>query len=808
MGFIQDFISKYGSDAYSKFKQWEDLSIKLATIENRRNFLLHCKNNNISPDHISNNLSCLHNSFLTDHPFNNDVNNVFTNFKNKIIKIEIKIAIWHIKKTKEEIEYVISLLEPNIQLNTFTELKNIVNRLYNKHYINVKRTQCKKVERLAGANASIVDRSQWINNLSHTPIPDEVYEVLALGPKFSLVPQKSDIKICDIIKDLESCMPLTPLDDRDTIRGKTTNLITNFLQDTNTKNTDIDRKYTKTRAFLKENNNLIVTRADKGNSTVILEKQDYTNKMLNLLEDTATYTTINKDPTEKLQDNSNKIIDKLFKNNKIEETKMKNLKKHNSVSPCIYGLPKIHKPNNPLRPVVSCIDSPSYNLAKLCHELLKPITTTFTHNINNSFELLDVIKDLTLPEDYVLISLDVTSLFTNVTQEMVQEVVNKKWRFIQSYTDCSKQEIQDIIKFIFDSSYFKFQDKFYKQNAGTAMGNPASPVMADFVMDYIIEQALAKIPFKILLALIYVDDMLLAVPKDKINLVINIFNSIFSKIQFTCEQETNQSIPFLDINIIRGNDGKIITEWYCKPSSSYRVINFKSNHPHSQKIGILKSFKNRISRLCHPTLLKKNLDKLKVMFLLNNYPNKLINSILYNHKSKQSNSNAMKEHENKNYRRFPYIPKLSHNISKVLNKSTSITLGYYNFKTVGKLFTKTKDKIDKNNQSNLVYKIPCGNCTKVYIGQTKQLLKKRLYNHKLDCRPYNINKNEMSALAKHHFEYGHNFKFEETQILDREHNLQKRLISEMVHIKSNKNAVNVRSDTQNLSCIYNNLIDM
>ncbi|KAI4474396.1 hypothetical protein M0804_014882, partial [Polistes exclamans] len=83
--------------------------------------------------------------------------------------------------------------------------------------------------------------------------------------------------------------------------------------------------------------------------------------------------------------------------------------------------------------------------------------------------------------------------------------------------------------------------------------------------------------------------------------------------------------------------------------------------------------------------------------------------------------------------------------------------------------TKLKDKVDKFDQSNLVYKIPC-ECEKSYIGQTKKKLKKRLDLHKNDCKPVNVNKTNTTALAKHHFNTGHIFKFDAATILDLEEN--------------------------------------
>jgi len=63
---------------------------------------------------------------------------------------------------------------------------------------------------------------------------------------------------------------------------------------------------------LSENPDLILTKADKGNITVAMNTQDYKNK--NLLNDTNTYTIVNKDSSQKL---TNKVRMLLYKVKKI-----------------------------------------------------------------------------------------------------------------------------------------------------------------------------------------------------------------------------------------------------------------------------------------------------------------------------------------------------------------------------------------------------------------------------------------------------------------------------------------------------------
>ena len=67
------------------------------------------------------------------------------------------------------------------------------------------------------------------------------------------------------------------------------------------------------------------------------------------------------------------------------------------------------------------------------------------------------------------------------------------------------------------STYLQYNGKHYKQLHGTAMGSPASVVVAEIVMQNIAEQALATYTLPILLWLRYVDDTFTAAHKDEID---------------------------------------------------------------------------------------------------------------------------------------------------------------------------------------------------------------------------------------------------------------------------------------------------
>ena len=117
-----------------------------------------------------------------------------------------------------------------------------------------------------------------------------------------------------------------------------------------------------------------------------------------------------------------------------------------------YGLPKIHKDNNPLRPIVSLPGSPTYNLSKYLADILKPLVSTSPHSVKNVNAFLSKIKDIHVEPDEIMISFDVVSLFTSIpldTARLITEKLltnNTSW---QTKTELNIQDILDLLDLCF-----------------------------------------------------------------------------------------------------------------------------------------------------------------------------------------------------------------------------------------------------------------------------------------------------------------------------------------------------------------------
>ena len=128
---------------------------------------------------------------------------------------------------------------------------------------------------------------------------------------------------------------------------------------------------------------------------VTIGRQDYINKANSLLNQN-TYRSIPRDPNNPIQ---NKLIN-ILKRNKNQRGLYSNTYKSmyptGCVPPKFYGLPKIHKLNTPLRPIVSSCGSVTYGVAKELAKILKPLVGKSPHHINSTQDFVEQAKHITL----------------------------------------------------------------------------------------------------------------------------------------------------------------------------------------------------------------------------------------------------------------------------------------------------------------------------------------------------------------------------------------------------------------------------
>jgi len=142
-------------------------------------------------------------------------------------------------------------------------------------------------------------------------------------------------------------------------------------------------------------------------------------------------------------------------------------------------------------------------------------------------------------------------------------------------------------------------------------------------------------------------------------------------------------------------------------------------------------------------------------------------------------------------------------MASAINKSSHI-IGHRCLNKLNKFVKTHKDKEPRTSNNNVIYKIACKDCDASYVGQTKRQLKTRLREHMNNIRQ---DYSKHTVVSEHIVNFNHAFDWENVQILDHEHNYYKRLISEMIHIKEQKNGLNCINDTDNLDDCYFDILN-
>ena len=166
---------------------------------------------------------------------------------------------------------------------------------------------------------------------------------------------------------------------------------------------------------LRKNKNLIIKQVDKGGAIVLMNKDDYIKEGLRQLTDTRSYKEIDRDLTTKNATEIHRFLLIVKSKKLLPETNSTFLIPKNCRTPIFYLLPKIHKANNPGRPIVSACDSPTEKLSMYLDSFLKPLAQKVDSYIKDTAHFLQNLKRLgQLEKDTLLVTVDVTSLYTNI----------------------------------------------------------------------------------------------------------------------------------------------------------------------------------------------------------------------------------------------------------------------------------------------------------------------------------------------------------------------------------------------------------
>ena len=163
---------------------------------------------------------------------------------------------------------------------------------------------------------------------------------------------------------------------------------------------------------LKQDSSIIICKPDKGNGVVILNKKDYVSKMETIIFDKTKFKLVNNnnnlDQLRKFQG----FIFRLKKNGCLTDDNYRRIRPVAASTPILYGNPKVHKDNIPMRPIISSIGSFNHDCAAWLSEILTPLRNN-PATVKDTFEFLDKLSGIDA-KNQTMATFDAKSLFTNI----------------------------------------------------------------------------------------------------------------------------------------------------------------------------------------------------------------------------------------------------------------------------------------------------------------------------------------------------------------------------------------------------------
>ena len=494
---------------------------------------------------------------------------------------------------------------------------------------------------------------------------------------------------------------------------------------------------------LSKNEHLVITKPDKGKGTVILDKQDYVQKIDTILSDGTKFENLGAPLANmifKTEDKINRYLREMKEENVISESTYDDLFCSGSSFGVLYGSPKIHKANVPMRPILSSYKTPNYKLAKFLVPLLEPFTKN-RYTLVNSREFKE--KIVCQDSDLFMVSLDIESLFTNIpVEETINIILNKI--FIEPdflYHSFNRPQVKKLLELAVLDTVFIFNGNAFKQVEGMAMGSPLGPTFANIFMCSLEESMLDEYPLRFhpLSYNRYVDDTFgLFKNEYDAECFLNYANSRHPNIKFTLEKEESNRLSFLDVQVIRETD-RFNCSIFRKSTFTGLGSNFYSFCFYNFKVNSILTLLHRAFTITSDwQLFHKEIEFLHTFFKQNCYPSKVFYNKVKTFLNKTM-SPGIKPCTVPKLDLFASVPFLVNNkefYSKLYEivgsnfPAVKLRLIPINPLKIGSFF-QYKDRLNYLMTSNVVYKYSCPKCDfGTYIGSTKRVLKVRVDSHK------------------------------------------------------------------------------
>ena len=150
----------------------------------------------------------------------------------------------------------------------------------------------------------------------------------------------------------------------------------------------------------------------------------------------------------------------------------------------IHFKPKIHKANNPGRPVVSACSCPTELISNYLDKVMTPVVKSLPSYIKDSNHALEIFRNFNFSgENKIIFTMDITSLYTVIPNNEGLQAL--KYVFNQRpIKKPSSETLLRLAELVLALNCFSFGDKYYKRINGVAMGTKMGPSYANLFVGF------------------------------------------------------------------------------------------------------------------------------------------------------------------------------------------------------------------------------------------------------------------------------------------------------------------------------------
>ena len=306
---------------------------------------------------------------------------------------------------------------------------------------------------------------------------------------------------------------------------------------------------------LRNRTDIVIKPADKGGAVVVWDRNLYLEEATKQLSDTHFYQQIDRDVTETHQKEITSVVTQAITTSDLPP-EARNLTVDHPRTSKFYMLPKIHKPGNPGRPIVSACNCPTSNISAYLGSVMAPLVKQLPTYVKDSSHALQILESFSFTGSHrYLFTMDIKSLYTVIPN-------NDGLQALKYHLDLRPEQqpptntLVRLAELVLNLNCFDFDGNYYQQVGGVAMGTKMGPnyvcLFVGYVKRKMFEEYQGRKPD---LYKRYIDDVLGASSDTRQDLenFLHFWSTYHPALKYTFEI-SESSIPFLDLCVSISNN--------------------------------------------------------------------------------------------------------------------------------------------------------------------------------------------------------------------------------------------------------------